>query len=380
MFESINLREEFKNVLLQRLKEDIPRSDKYLEEDKILQDIIESIKNSNSNDKVWGDITQKEFYSVNCGIITNVFKRNLYVYFSIHGDSAVDPNKIGLYSKIDNLIYINLSGFRINFVNNLESNKKILLRQLEINSDLILVLHHEIAHMMFGKNLSDKEFIKLFLDTQQNGVNSANEYNSYLSEFYSIAELKFNRFLRDEKTVKEFLFFILLNKSQSMEGLKNFIITIKDFDKFVRDMIRFSRKMDSMSIDEILELLHQKLNTDSNKRFINNFYDLNQYIKQNGFNPEAIKQNSNPREYYTKCIQFLKSHSDPSLNLSEEFDNELKDLSKDNDVLQIKKRDEKFNILHNCQPDDGLSKDDLDKVTEYYENKKRFFKWLFNDV
>lgn len=380
IFDVKEYRKLFFESLIKSIKEDKSRQDKYLEEDKILQDIKQNLKNSKSTDIVYKSFTQQQMYdNLHKSILFKVDKFNVLIYFSEKKDINA-PNECSAGFDIKNrIIYICLSEFGIKLIDDLEASKEIILDELQSNKDLIEIMHHEIAHMMFFDRFKNiKQYHKFCAKSQQIGKNlNVDEYNSLISELFYLM-IKENESINTTGDIWSFLFRLPRSNTSYSRDLFYSLLMVGDMKKLAKDILRFSQKNNQMNVNKVLSVLETKLQSSENK-YVNSLNELSSLMKRNGFDNLKIRDNTERMDqYYLSCFKFLKKHSDPSLNLNSEFNRLINNLEKIiTEGVKLETVDLHIDsILSPLKPEECVRDDQIEDIVKFNQRKRKFMEFM----
>lgn len=340
-------------------------SDEY----KILQEIIKCLSESKESDIVYRNYTQKEIYEkFNKSIVCKVEKFNFTFYASVNLDSKIPLNSVGAFSVIDKTIYLKLSDFGIKLKNNLLEDKQILIDNLNQNSELIQIAHHEIAHKLFFDKFKSIDNYFKFCEKYLTKSITYNEYNSLLSELYQIA-MASGKSLKTATDVKAF-YLGLLFESTSSQIQQNLLDLLDQFDKkkVIDDLVKIYNRETFLPLDKLLKKVHQSLLTSKDTRCLNNINDLYEVMKDFGLDYLKVKSSMNPNDFYEKCKEFVEMHKDPKLKHTESVDEQSTLRDENGDVITT--------LMPNIRPEEITYKEDLPKIINPYKRKLRIIKEL----
>lgn len=335
----------------------------------ILQEIIKCLSESKESDIVYRNYTQKEIYEkFNKSIVCKVEKFNFTFYASVNLDSKIPLNSVGAFSVIDKIIYLKLSDFGIKLKNNLLEDKQILINNLNQNSELIQIAHHEIAHkLFFDKFKSIDDYFK-FCEKHLIKSITHNEYNSLLSELYQIAVAS-GKSLKTATDVKAFYLGFLF-ESTSSQIQQNLLDLLDQFDKkkVIDDLVKIYNRETFLPLDKLLKKVHQSLLTSKDTHYLNNINDLYEVMKDLGLDYLKVKSSMNPNDFYEKCKEFVEMHKDPKLKQTESIDEQSTLRDENGDIITT--------LMPNIRPEEITYKEDLPKIINPYKRKLRIIKEL----
>ena len=231
--------EAFKHEMLKQLQEDLKRSEKWKLEDGVFREVLTSLSNSSPYDIVLNNYTQEYiFYVLKKSIFFNVNKYNfrVYLFFEDVGMPESTPGHAALWCHDTRTLSMNLYDIVDKKLKDKISDNlymaKIETLSLLCSTECVALIHHEIAHKMFGERLKDISKIP--------NLRNHSEYNSVLSELYHYMVKRLNLDTNNVEIIEKFLD----DLSRSNEQLDSHLwrrISKLDRDKLIKHIQRFIR-------------------------------------------------------------------------------------------------------------------------------------------
>ena len=234
--------EAFRQEMLKQLQEDFKRSEKWEIEDEIFREILVSLSNSSSYDVVLNNCTQEYvFYILKKSIFFNVnkYKFRVYLFFEDIGMPESKPNHAALWCHDERTLSINLYDVVDKKLKDKISDNlymaKIEALSLLCSIECVALIHHEIAHKMFGERLKD---ISKLLDP--NGLRNNSEYNSVLSELYHYMVKRLNLDTNNPEIIEKFFNYLSHSDKQLDSHLLGRISKL-DRNELIKHIQRFRK-------------------------------------------------------------------------------------------------------------------------------------------
>lgn len=234
--------EAFKQEMLKQLQEDLKRSEKWELEDEVFREILTSLSNSSPYDIVLNNCTQEYiFYVLKKSIFFNVNKYNFRVYLFFEDVDVPEskPNHAALWCHDERTLSMNLYDIVDKKLKDKISDNlymaKIETLSLLCSIECVALIHHEIAHKMFGERLKDINKLQ-----DPNDLRNHSEYNSVLSELYHYMIKRLNLDTNNVEIIEKFLD----DLSRSNEQLDSHLwrrISKLDRNKLIKHIQRFRR-------------------------------------------------------------------------------------------------------------------------------------------
>lgn len=232
--------EAFKQEMLKQLQEDLKRSEKWEIENKIFENILASLLMSSPYDIVYENYTQEQiFHGLKKSIFFNVKEYNfrVYLFFEDVGMINSSPEHAALWRHGVRHLAMNIYDIDDSFKpsDDLNSTKAKCYKKLSKNKKFVILLHHEIAHKMFGERLKDIGKLQ-----DPNGLRNNSEYNSVLSELYHYMVQQLNLDTNNIIVVEKFLNDLSHSNDQYDWHLWNRLSKI-DRNKLIKHIQRFRK-------------------------------------------------------------------------------------------------------------------------------------------
>lgn len=232
--------EAFKQEMLKQLQEDIKRSEKWELEDEIYKNILVSLFMSSPYDIVYENYTQEQiFYGLKKSIFFNVNKYNMKVCLFFEDVGMIDssPEHAALWRHGVRHLAMNIYDIDDSFKpsDDLNSTKAKCYKKLSKNKKFVVLLHHEIAHKMFGERLKDINKLQ-----DPNGLRNHSEYNSVLSELYHYMIKQLNLDTNNTEIIEKFLNDLSSSHEQYDQHLLRRISKL-DRNKLIKHIQRFRK-------------------------------------------------------------------------------------------------------------------------------------------
>lgn len=356
--------EQFKTEMMSKLFENNPRFIQWRYETTIINKMINDFKNLKEDDIVFQKITQKQLYEKSDMII---LQTEFNLYFLFNPTIERFQNSLGAYSRYTDSMFLNLRNIGINKTNNFLNDKNTILQNLQFNSEMTSILHHELAHREFQNKFPDNYSYLTFKqhDFDTKGINSIEEQNSLLQELFHYAVVVKGVPLR---STEDFILFIcLLSQSDNLydKEVLSTLLQIQDIETFKDKLIKINNRLNNSRF-RMNNTFEQFLNhLISNNVNLKSPIELIRYIINNKDKiPEcqnmlALKKTMNYNNYFSGCLDLLKIINDKeTFNenlLAEQLDYILNENVQDKEIMI----DEFFKAI---EPKDCITKYDLKQL------------------
>lgn len=230
----------FRQEMLKQLQEDLKRSEKWELENKIYSEILKSLIMSSPYDIVYKNYTQSQvFDGLKKSIFFNVSRYNfrMYLFFEDVGMPESAPGHAALWCHDTRTLSINLYDIDDLF----KPDDSLLITRLDCRDKLlndekfVILLHHEIAHKIFGERLKDINKLQ-----DPNGLRNHSEYNSVLSELYHYMVRQLNLDTNNIEIIEKFLNDLSSSCEQYDQHLLRRISKL-DRNKLIKHIQRFRK-------------------------------------------------------------------------------------------------------------------------------------------